>query len=65
MNRDGILIKTWEVHCRACQQPNLGIRGDNTAAQVQLRKEGWRIRGERWVCGDCVDHVPIGHRWPI
>ncbi|AFU87557.1 hypothetical protein CcrKarma_gp040 [Caulobacter virus Karma] len=63
INPDGVLIKTWEVHCRACQEPYLGIRGDMSQAQAELRKMGWRTRGGRWVCAVCEPGVPIGHRW--
>uniref|UniRef100_A0AB74UFY0 Uncharacterized protein n=1 Tax=Caulobacter phage BL57 TaxID=3348355 RepID=A0AB74UFY0_9VIRU len=62
-NPDGVLIKTWEVHCRGCERANLGIRGDMSKAQEELRKDGWAIRGGRWVCADCKPGVPIGHRW--
>lgn len=53
---NGTLIKTWEVHCFACERPLLGIGrfGSSPEAAEDARREGWRIRGGKWRCEPCV-----------
>lgn len=57
---DGVLRKTWEVHCRLCERPHLGIRGEKPAAAAELRGEGWATRHGIWICPACAVDTPPG-----
>lgn len=57
---DGYLIKTWEVHCRLCERPALGLRGEKGDAMKELREMGWRTRGQLLICAPCATDTPIG-----
>jgi hypothetical protein len=58
---DGVLHKTWEVHCRACERPALGLRGEKPSVMSELRGDGWRTRRGLWICPACAPVIPEGH----
>lgn len=60
---DGVLRAHYEVHCRGCERPYLGLGTDHQKAVEALRRDGWRLRREvidrrqrrrRWYCPDCA-----------
>lgn len=57
---DGILRKTWEVHCFSCERPELGIPGEKPTAPAELRRLGWSTRQGAWICPSCVIKYPAG-----
>lgn len=49
---DGILRVSYEVHCRTCERPALGL-GDTVAKATRaLRSDGWFVSRGRWHCAD-------------
>lgn len=60
---NGVLIKTWEVHCFLCERPLLGIgrHGSTNDAAEDARRLGWRARAGMWVCrADAEDPMARG-----
>lgn len=57
---DGILRKAWEVHCRLCEEPSLGISGEKHSAAQYLRDAGWETRRGLWICPVCAVRCPRG-----
>jgi hypothetical protein len=60
---DGVIRKTWEVHCRICEHPYLGIAGEKPHAIRELRSEGWATRQGLWVCPSCASATPPGTKF--
>jgi hypothetical protein len=51
---DGVLRKTHEVHCIACERPYLGLSGYRRSAEQELRADGWKKLKGHWTCWACV-----------
>lgn len=57
---DGVIRKTWEVHCRLCEHPSLGMTGQKSDAAAELRHNGWETRHGIWICPVCAIRTPVG-----
>jgi len=59
---NGVLVKTWEVHCANCERPQLGLAwgGSVPDAAEELRRYGWHTRRGLWVCESCSEKLPPG-----
>jgi hypothetical protein len=51
---DGIVLASYEVHCRKCEQANLGLGRTRQEALAALARYGWTCRKRRWFCPDCT-----------
>lgn len=56
---DGLLLKSYETHCRRCEHPALGLGRSAVEATKTLRKNGWSKMLDRWYCGECASKGPI------
>ncbi len=60
---DGLLKAQYEVHCRVCEQPVLGLGPDRQRAARELTKEyGWKCIKGRWHCATCARQALHGDR---
>lgn len=53
---DGVLKPLYEVHCRGCERPMLGLSQHRAEAVTLLEGYGWRRVGGKWFCNDCCDN---------
>lgn len=53
---DGLIRPRFEVHCRRCEHPNLGLAADTMMKAVrELEREGWKMVKKRWHCPECAE----------
>lgn len=57
MNHNGVLVPMFEVHCRKCEEPCLGLGKSKEKAVAALVDLGWKRVGRYWHCGPCADET--------
>lgn len=60
---DGLLTRHYEVHCKGCEAPALGLGPTIPQAEKVLRRDGWEKVAGRWHCHLCLP--PVVHGRPI
>jgi hypothetical protein len=54
MNYNGVLVPMYEVHCRRCEEPCLGLGKSKEKAVESLVDLGWKKVGRYWHCEGCA-----------